>query len=189
MCVYRCVQVRRKPALPEQNNDNVDDDVAADIVWKQSRLREDSIVRDLFSVRFPLISYSHDRTIVRYTHTHPFNGPFSGTTQVSWYQKGETNLDFTEARDSEWQWHQLDYMQVCTLLQTDNHASTPPLCFLQSGCPFCRPTNNYCTRLTDSLFFGTTWVSQYQKGKTSLDLNEARDGRILGWQWHQLDHT
>ena len=24
------------------------------------------------------------------------------------------NLDFTEARDSEWQWHQLDRMQVCT---------------------------------------------------------------------------
>ena len=36
------------------------------------------------------------------THTHPFNGPFSGTTQVNRYQKGETNLDFTEARDSEW---------------------------------------------------------------------------------------
>jgi len=26
-----------------------------------------------------------------------------------------------------WQWHQLDHMQVCTSLQTDNHASTPPL--------------------------------------------------------------
>jgi len=35
------------------------------------------------------------------THTHPFNGPFSGTTRVSQYQKGKTNLDFTEARDSE----------------------------------------------------------------------------------------
>ena len=37
-----------------------------------------------------------------YTHarTHTFNGPFSGTTQVSQYQKGKTNLDFTEARDS-----------------------------------------------------------------------------------------
>ena len=76
------------------------------------------------------------------THTHPFNGPFSGTTQVSRYQKGKTNLDFTEARDSEWQWHQLDHMQVCTLLQTDNHTSTPPLCFLQAGCPSCCPTNS-----------------------------------------------
>jgi len=37
------------------------------------------------------------------THAHPFNGPLSGTTQVSRYQKGKTNLDFTEARDSKWQ--------------------------------------------------------------------------------------
>ena len=54
------------------------------------------------------------------THTHPFNGPFSGTTQISQYQKGKTNLDFTEARESERQWHQLGHMQVCTSLQTDN---------------------------------------------------------------------
>ena len=73
-------------------------------------------------------------------HT-PFNGPFSGTTQVS-HQKGKTNLDFTEARDSEWQWHQLGHMHVCTSLQTDNHASTPPLSFLHAGCPSYRPTNS-----------------------------------------------
>jgi len=48
---------------------------------------------------------------------------------VSQYQKGKTNLDFTEARGSEWQWHQLGHMQVCTSPQTDNHASTPPLSF------------------------------------------------------------
>ena len=72
----------------------------------------------------------------------PFNGLFSRTTWVSRYQKGKTNLDFTAARDSEWQWHQLGRMQVCTSLQTDNHASTPPLCFLQAGCPSCCPTNS-----------------------------------------------
>jgi len=44
--------------------------------------------------------------------------------------------------DSERQWHQLGHMQVCTLLQTDNHASTPPLSFLQATCPSCRPTNS-----------------------------------------------
>jgi len=66
----------------------------------------------------------------RHTHTHPFNGPLSGTTRVSWYQKGKTYLDFTEARDSEWQWHQLGHMQVCTSLQTDDHACIPPLSFL-----------------------------------------------------------
>ena len=72
----------------------------------------------------------------------PFNGLFSRTTWVSRYQKGKTNLDFTGARDSEWQWHQLGHMQVCTSLQTYNHASTPPLCFLQAECPSCRPTNS-----------------------------------------------
>jgi len=61
---------------------------------------------------------------------------------VSQYQKGKTNLDFTEARDSEWQWHQLGNMQDCTSLQTDNHASTTSLSFLQTGCPSCCPTNS-----------------------------------------------
>jgi len=51
-------------------------------------------------------------TLCRHTHTHPFNGPLSGTTQVSWYQKGKTNLDFTGARDSEWQWHQLGHASL-----------------------------------------------------------------------------
>ena len=54
---------------------------------------------------------------------------FSTTTQVSQYQKGKTYPDFTEARDSEWQWHQLGHMQVCTSLQTDNHAITPQLSY------------------------------------------------------------
>ena len=64
-----------------------------------------------------------------HTHTHPFNAPLSRTTEVSQYQKGKTNLDFTEARDSEWQWHQLDHMQVCISHQTDNYANTPLLSF------------------------------------------------------------
>ena len=80
--------------------------------------------------------------MVTHTHTHPFNSPLSGTTRVSRYQKGKTNLDFTEARDREWQWHQLGHMQICTSLQTNNHASTPPLSFLQARCPSCRPANS-----------------------------------------------
>jgi len=96
---------------------------------------------------------------LNYYYTTYVQRPFFRTTQVSRYQKGKTNLDFTEARDSEWQWHktnlyfteprdsewqwhQLGHMQVCTSLQTDNHASTPPLSFLQAGCPSCRPTNS-----------------------------------------------
>ena len=86
------------------------------------------------------------------SHTHKtIYQPFSGTTQVSRYQKGNTNLDFTEARDGEWQWHQLGHVQVCTYLQTDNHASTPPLRFLQAACPSCRPTNSIKALKADSL--------------------------------------
>jgi len=53
--------------------------------------------------------------------------PFSGTTRVNWCNKGKTDLTFTAARDSEWQWHQLGHMQVCISLQTDNLASSPPV--------------------------------------------------------------
>jgi len=58
---------------------------------------------------------------------------------VSRYQKGKTNLDFSEARDSEWQWRQLGHMLVCTSLQTDNHTSTSPLCFFMGRMPFLLP--------------------------------------------------
>ena len=79
-----------------------------------------------------------------YTHTltHPYNGLLSGTTRVSRYQEGKTNLDFTEARDSEWHWHQLGCMQVCISLQTDNYASTPPLSFFTGRILFLPPPTN-----------------------------------------------
>ena len=114
------------------------------------------------------------------------------------YKKGKTKLDFIEARDSEWQWHQLGHMQVCTSFQTDNHTSTSPLSFLQAECPSCRPTNSVkalkahkCliiythTHPFNGPFSRTTLVGQYQKGKTNLDFTEARDSE---WQWHQLGH-
>jgi len=63
--------------------------------------------------------------------------------QVSQYHKGKTNLDFTEARDSELQWHQLGHMQVCTSLQTDNHASIPPLSFFTGRVPFLSPNQQH----------------------------------------------
>ena len=68
----------------------------------------------------------------------------------------------------------------------------------QSNCPACSPSQQH--RLLQSvltiiittttttttlhplsgLFSRTVWVSWYQKGKTSLDLNEARDDGVLG---------
>ena len=74
-------------------------------------------------------------------HTNPFRGPLFRTNRVSRYQKGKSNLDFTEARDSEWQWHQLGHVQVCTSLQTDNLASTPQLSFYRpDALPDAQPT-------------------------------------------------
>jgi len=96
----------------------------------------------LLYIRGAILLGIESAPLSEHTHTHPFNGPLSGTTRVSWYQKGKTSPDFTEARDSEWQWHQLGRKQVCNTIQTDNHASTPPLCFLQAGCPSCRPANS-----------------------------------------------
>ena len=89
-----------------------------------------------------LLATGNDTHTHTHTHTHPFNGPFFGTTRVSRYQIGKTSLDFTGARDRDWQRHQLGHMQACTSLQTDSHASTPPLSFLQAGYPSCHTTNS-----------------------------------------------
>jgi len=118
-------------------------------------------------------------------------------------------------------------MQLCTSLQADNHASTPPLSFFTGWMPFLPPNQQrqstkgtsldfikakdygmaiklnqlpcYIQKIT-TLFLiltksvaqlnpnfcdlncsaCTTWVSRYQKGKTSLHLNEARNDWVLG---------
>ena len=95
----------------------------------------------IHSFIIPTLSLTLTKTYTQ-QHTHTFNDLLSVTTQVGWYQKCKTDLDFTEARDSEQQWHQLGHMQVCISLQADNHTSTTPLSFLQAGCPSCRPTNS-----------------------------------------------
>ena len=87
-----------------------------------------------------------------HTYTHTFNGPFSGTTRVSQYQKCKTNLDFTEARDNEWQWHRLGHIQACTTLQTANHASTPSLSLFQVRCPSCHRTNTVKALKANTLY-------------------------------------
>jgi len=108
---------------------------------RRSRCRDQATTQESTSGIHQLSADTHTHAHT-HTHTHPFNGPFSGTTQVSRYQKGKTSLDFTKARDSEWQWHQLGHMQVCISLQPDNHTSTSLLSSLQAGCPSCRPTNS-----------------------------------------------
>jgi len=84
--------------------------------------------------------HTHTHT---HTHTNPFNGPFSGTTRVGWYQKGKTNLDFTEARDSEWQWHQLG---ICKSAPRSRQITMPAphhsVFYMPDALPATQPTAN-----------------------------------------------
>jgi len=83
------------------------------------------------------MSFTNEFAWNTHTHTCYFNGPFSETTQVSRYQKNKINLDFTEARDSEWQWHQLGHMQVCNSRQTTTPA--PHHSVFTGWMPFLQP--------------------------------------------------
>jgi len=73
-------------------------------------------------------------TIVRSTH-HTANSSHSQlvscdelTDSDKPTPESKTNLDFTKQEMKGWQWHQLDHMQIiCTLFQTDNHASISSL--------------------------------------------------------------
>jgi len=91
-------------------------------VVKQCMRQRMSINRETAVTSAVTSGQTHTHTHTQ-SHTHPFNDPLSGTTHVSRYQKRKTSLDFTGARDSEWQWHQLGHMQVCNSLQTDNHVA------------------------------------------------------------------
>ena len=81
-------------------------------------------------------------TTLNQSHTHQFNSPLSRTTRrVSRYQIGETNLDFTEARESgsgiSW--------AICKSATRSRQITTPAphhSVFLQAGCPSCCPTNS-----------------------------------------------
>ena len=76
-------------------------------------------------------------------HAHPFNVPLSGTTRVSRYEKGKTSLDFTEARDSEWQWHQLGHMQVCnSSTQITTPSSHHSVFYRPDALPVAQPTES-----------------------------------------------
>jgi len=66
------------------------------------------------------------------THTHLFNGFFSGTTQVSWYQKSKNQSGFYWNKREE----RVSGSGIgCTICKSapcspsDNHTSTPPLSF------------------------------------------------------------
>jgi len=97
-----------------------------------------------------------------------------------------------------WQWHQLmDHVQIiCTSLQTDNHTSTPPLYFLQAGCPSCRRTNSVkalkarISTHTASEYSITVSFSTSNAVKQPINQNkfieQPRHKWIRGMQWQRI---
>jgi len=73
----------------------------------------------------------HIKTLVAYTTT---------TTTVLWPPQLCPRLPgFTGAKDSEWKWHQLGHMQICTSPETGNQATQ----FSTGQMPF-QPLNQEC---------------------------------------------
>jgi len=103
-CAFLCVSRYQKGKTSQDLNEARNDGVLG---WQWHQLDH------MKTICTSLWTHNHTNTS---SLIHPFNGLLSGTTRVSRYQKGKTDLDFTEARDSEWQWHQLGHMQACTLL-------------------------------------------------------------------------
>ena len=102
-------------------------------------------------------------SIIVWAHTHTrLTALCPGLPGWASTRKVKTNLNFAEARDGEWQWYQLAHMQVCTSLQTDNHAITPPL-----SLPFLPPnqqrqsTERNCMSIWTKIFYMLHLLSPY----------------------------
>jgi len=103
-------------------------------------------------------------------------------------------LDFTEARDSEWPWHQLGHMQVCTSLQQTTTPASHHSVFT-GLMPFLPPNQQRQgtegrveetgthTQPFNGPFSGTTQVSRYQKVKPIWILlkQERVSGSGISW--------
>ena len=101
---------------------------------------------------------------------------------------------FTAVRDSQWQWHQLGHMQICT---SPRQITTPAShhSVFTGWMPFLPPnqqhqdtegkwlrTHTLVLRLS-WILSGTTVVSRYQEGQTSLDLLEQEIVSSNGICW------
>ena len=114
------------------------------------------------------------RDTLIHTHTHPFNGPLSGTTQVSCYQKGKNqswiSLEQDPVSGSCISW------DICKSAPRSRQITTPAphySSFFTGRMPFLSP-NQQCqssegnpihTHPFNGPFSRTTRVGQYQKGK------------------------
>ena len=106
-----------------------------------------------------------------HTHTHPFNGPFSRTTRVSRYQKGKTNLDFTEQETVSgsgisWAMCKSASRSRQITMPVPHHSS-----FLQAGCPSSRPTNSIKALKAKSIWDSVHKLAYHSQNDSTLILS------------------
>ena len=98
---------------------------------------------------------------VQQQQQQPFNGLFSRTTWVSRYQNGKTNLDFTGARDSEWQWHQLSWA-ICKSAPRSRQITMPvphhSVFYRPDALPAAQPTASKHWRLIITVIDQKFWT-------------------------------
>ena len=134
----------------------------------------------------------HLLLLLLHTHTHPFNGPFPGLPRWAGTRKVKPIwilLKQETASGNGINW------AICKSAPRSRQITTPTPhhSVFKGQMPFLPPNQQrQSTEGTqhllllhpfNGLFSRTTWVSwyqKYQKGKTSLDLNEARDDGVWG---------
>ena len=90
-----------------------------------------------------------------HTHTQTFNSPLSGTTRVSRYQKGKTNLDFTEARESGISW------DICKSAPRSRQITMHPTAqFFTGQMPFLLPNQQRQSTEGKALKAVCQWLTQ-----------------------------
>ena len=107
------------------------------------------------------------------------------TLVIHWYKYNRTTV-FPRLSPQSWEVHTVQvFFEICVLRQ-----KVQSKFLVHEGCNegsqqsvvrrICELTRKKLLRPFNGLFSRTSWVSWYQKGKTSLDLNEAKDDGVLG---------
>jgi len=86
-------------------------------------------------------AYANTKTNT-HTHTHPFNGPFSGTTRVSWYQKGKPIWIFLKQETVSGSGISWVICKSAPLFRQITMPAPHHSVFLQAECLSCCPTNS-----------------------------------------------
>jgi len=106
----------------------------------------------------------HTESTHKYTHTHThlFNGPFSGTTRVGQY------------------WSKRQWVVVASAgplcKSAPRSSSTSPLSFLQAGCPFCHATNSI--KVLKAIYIKYT-TQQMTKHTHSVDTSSVKSPKAV----------